>query len=81
MIPFHQPGVLGNVIKSQTVGTTVTTIAHGLGQIPDLVIISPVNSTAVYVCQSSAADATNVYLIASAALTTCVDIEVRFYVK
>lgn len=55
-------------LTAQTIQVTQTTIAHGLGSTPSVVIISPRGVSFVY--ESQAADATNVYMTA-AGITTC----------
>lgn len=50
-------------LVSATVGNTQTTIAHGLGYVPTMVMVLP--KVAAYVWQSTPADSTNVYLTAS----------------
>lgn len=58
---------------SKAIGVTQTTVAHSLGYTPSVVIIKPKGNAVVW--ESAAADATNVYLTASAATT--VDIFVQ----
>ena len=55
-------------LTAQTIQVTQTTIAHGLGGTPTVVIISPRGVSFVY--ESAAADGTNVYMTA-AGITTC----------
>jgi copper homeostasis protein CutC len=54
-------------LSGQTIQVTQTTIAHGLGSTPSVVIISPRGVSFVY--ESQEADATNVYMTA-AGITT-----------
>jgi len=54
-------------LTAQTIQITQTTIAHGLGGTPSVVIISPRGVSFVY--ESQAADATNIYMTA-AGITT-----------
>jgi hypothetical protein len=54
-------------LTAQTIQVTQTTIAHGLGGTPTVVIISPRGVSFVF--ESQAADGTNVYLTA-AGITT-----------
>lgn len=54
-------------LTSQTIQVTQTTIAHGLGGTPSVVIISPRGVSFVY--ESQAADSVNVYMTA-AGITT-----------
>jgi len=71
------PSVAIKVIKQATVGTASKGIAHGLGYVQAssgvrvFSIVVGYNATATYVSQTQAPDATNVYLIASAANTLC----------
>jgi hypothetical protein len=57
----------GNLISGTTSATagTQTTHAHGLGKVPDRILITEKGNGIVYV--SAAADATNIYVSASAA--------------
>jgi hypothetical protein len=54
-------------LSGQTIQITQTTIAHGLGGTPSVVIISPRGVSFVY--ESQVADGTNVYMTA-AGITT-----------
>ena len=54
-------------LSTQTIQITQTTIAHGLGVTPSVVIISPRGVSFIY--ESQVADATNVYMTA-AGITT-----------
>lgn len=58
---------------SGTIGTTQTTVAHGLGYTPTIVNISQKSNASVW--QSAVADATNIYLTAS------VSVNVDIYVQ
>ncbi len=65
----QRPVALGlTKLTSQTIQVTQTSIAHGLGSTPSVVIIVPRGISFVY--ESAGADATNVYLTA-AGVTTC----------
>ena len=55
-------------LTSQTIQITQTSIAHGLGGTPTVVIVVPRGVSFIY--ESQAADGTNVYLTA-AGITTC----------
>jgi hypothetical protein len=54
-------------LPGQSIGTTQTTVAHGLGRVPGIALVQP-HSNAV-VSMSAPADATNTYWIASTAAT------------
>ena len=54
-------------LANQSIGTTQTTIAHGLPFVPTHIIVSPLATGMVW--QSAVADAANVYLTASASTT------------
>lgn len=54
-------------LTAQTIQITQTSIAHGLGATPSVVIISPRGVSFIY--ESQAADATNVYLTAAGVTT------------
>lgn len=56
-------------VNNQVVGAAQVAVAHGLGTTPQAVIIEMTSNGAIW--QSQAADATNVYLTAAAANTTC----------
>lgn len=67
------------VVSNKTVGNTATTIAHGLGQTPDIVIPVAKNGTAHYVnLTGTAVDATNIVAIADTS-TTGVDFICIFF--
>jgi hypothetical protein len=61
------------LVSNASVGTTQTTIAHSCGYAPSVIVIKPKGNATVW--QSQAADATNVYLTASTAIT--VDLSVQ----
>jgi hypothetical protein len=61
------------VLANQTIGTSQTAVAHGLGYVPTEVSVLPRADARVW--RSAAADATNVYLTASASVSC--DIMVR----
>lgn len=75
-------GALGEVaiLRSQTVNSTATTIAHGFGSTPD-VVIPVVRNAAAHYCNltATAVDGTNIVAIADATLTTCVDFICIFF--
>jgi hypothetical protein len=56
---------LKKLLTNQGIGTSETTIAHGLGITPNNVLVFPYSNAVVY--RSRAPDATNIYLKASAA--------------
>jgi hypothetical protein len=56
---------LKKLLTNQSIGTSETAIAHGLGITPNNVLVFPYSNAVVY--RSRAPDATNIYLIASAA--------------
>lgn len=56
-------------IDAQIVGVAQVAVPHGLGTVPQAVVIEMTSNGAIW--QSAAADATNVYLTAAAANTTC----------
>lgn len=69
LTPTQRPVAAGlTKLTSQTIQITQTSIAHGLGSTPTVVIIVPRGVSFVY--ESQASDGTNVYLTA-AGITTC----------
>jgi len=55
------------LLASQAVGTSQTTIPHGLGRIPGVFLVTPRSNARCW--QSAPSDATNLYLSASVAGT------------
>jgi hypothetical protein len=60
---------LAKALGTQTIGTTQVTIAHGLNQAPNIVIVQMTSAGTIW--QSTTADATNIYLKADSAGRTC----------
>ena len=73
-VPYAQVGTHSHAgggltkLTAQTIQVTQTSIAHGLGGTPTVVIIVPRGVSFVY--ESAGADGTNVYMTA-AGITTC----------
>lgn len=57
-------------LGAQTVNTTETAVAHGLGYAPTVILPFATSNNTIY--QSKAADATNIYLKADADSSTCI---------
>lgn len=66
-VPHTHAGAGLTKLTAQTIQITQTTIAHGLGGTPSVVIISPRGVSFVY--ESQAADGTNVYMTAAGVTT------------
>lgn len=63
-------------LGTQTVGIVQTTIAHGLGRTPNIVIIQMTSAGNVY--QSAAADKTNIYLTSDHYIGRTCNVEVAY---
>ncbi len=53
------------------IGAAETLVAHGGSTAPDIVLVEPVNAAVRTANQTQAPNATNVFVIASAAATSC----------
>jgi len=67
---FDSLGIIcvGLLIEDVEIGTSSTTVPHGLGSVPSAVFVA-IGSVGVTVLHAADADATNLYLQASAPIT------------